>query len=436
MIRVGIVDLTAESRAQIAESFTSFLQSERVQSHWLPQINVHPISLHQLPFHDIPDICLLGPELCEGEISEIKKIRTIIPQATILALLSPGVDALQKYESLVSQGVDDVIAFERASDQIFKAILNFERSRKKNNEGECILVDSGKGGVGTTTIVAALGEQLLLEDKRVAVIDLDFVTQDLTRFLRVKPHTNEALEMLLHGARPLIQEFVAQCMTQVWEGEDRFLCVSPVVHMQEDVLLGGKDLQLFHRIIRLIRGMVDAVVIDLAGWPGEFARSFYRVASKIIYVTSNDPAGFHASIERLRQLYVSVAAETEIILLQNQVALGGLPEEFMRDQLIRFSPIPEEKFSIIYVPLCKGARRWAGSGCSPLGCGSLQFQSAIARLTGDENEEETERFMTQRASTVIKRVQKLIQDVNRNWRGVESSRQKQALLPAPISNEN
>ena len=42
-----------------------------------------------------------------------------------------------------------------------------------------IVVTSGKGGVGKTTLVALLGKELARQGKRVVVVDLDFGLNNL-----------------------------------------------------------------------------------------------------------------------------------------------------------------------------------------------------------------------------------------------------------------
>ena len=45
--------------------------------------------------------------------------------------------------------------------------------------GEAILITSGKGGVGQTTVTANLGTELARTDKKVMILDFDFVVRNL-----------------------------------------------------------------------------------------------------------------------------------------------------------------------------------------------------------------------------------------------------------------
>ena len=52
-------------------------------------------------------------------------------------------------------------------------------SGNKKNQGEVIVVTSGKGGVGKTTTTASLGAALALKGKRVLVVDADIGLRNL-----------------------------------------------------------------------------------------------------------------------------------------------------------------------------------------------------------------------------------------------------------------
>ena len=63
--------------------------------------------------------------------------------------------------------------------------------------------------------------------KRVILVDLDFETQDLSRFIQARPYINENLQTLIDQTAPVTSDTVKECLTKVWLDEPNLEVLAP-----------------------------------------------------------------------------------------------------------------------------------------------------------------------------------------------------------------
>ena len=380
MISIVVVDRQAESRARLVEEISRYLQIQVKDLDLIPRVNIVPLSRQELKFHSAPDLCVIGPGLIEHDAADLANIRKLFPSAAILARSRGGIDDLAFVEQLARMGVDDVLSDQTSPQEFLKKLILLARRVSQHKAGTLILVDAGKGGVGVTSVVAALGESLSRGGHKTALIDFDFDTQDLSRFLQARPFINENLQLLFDQSRPVTQEFVEHCLFPVWEDEPLLRCMPPV--SDSEALFDSRSTypRTLISILEIVDSLNQFVVVDAGCARGAFLKTLYRLADAVVFVVNNDPATLYASVDRLKQLQGLMAPDAKLVLASNAQLKSGVPESLIRGEFSRMVGGRGKEVDVVSLPYCRAGARWPGSGATMTSQGREGLRRGINSL--------------------------------------------------------
>lgn len=380
MLKVVVVDRTAESRNRIVAQIHDYLRAQVPDIHLMPQVNVKPLSPEELKFHANPDILILGEQTARADLMAIAATRKLLGQTPIMVRVDPALATLSSVEQIARLGADDVWSESASAEEFLRKLILLSRKVPQAKRGSLILVDSGKGGVGVTSIVAALGESLVAEGKTVALLDLDAESQDLSRFLQAKPYVNESLQLMLEQSRPITEEFVRQALVPVWHDEPKLFCIPPIP--ESDALYDSQSTypRAFLAVLESLDSLVDVCIVDLAGTRSTLRRALHRVADSLLFVVSNDPAGFYASVEKLTKGRALLAADARVVVVENIIHREGLAHATLRSEFSRAAKLQENQWFPVALQHCKSAGRWPASGTTLFSGGTSRLSRSIAAL--------------------------------------------------------
>jgi len=327
-----------------------------------------------------PSIILIGPGTAKNTPDVIAKARNRFGKATIVVMVEePSITVLQHY---TLYGAHNVLGVSGSQSALFGCILS---SLSKNDEirrGRLVLVDSGKGGIGTTTFAAAFGASLGSHGLKVTLVDLDFESQDLTRFLKVRPYFNETLELLLTQGNFISVEQVSQSCHKVWEGDP--LEIVPPAPALEGLLRANQcTLRQFRLVLEVVDSQRDVVIVDMAGIPSSVARKLYEIADNIVYLLSLDPSTVHASLMRLKSLTNGTPGEHPVHLVPVSAGRDGISSTSLIKEFERCLKIRGASWAEKAVPYVSTIRHWPGSGSSPLEMGNRLYRNVLQNLGAD-----------------------------------------------------
>ena len=379
MLRIAVIDNSAESRSRIANEMQSLLSQNDASFDFLPQISIKPATLQELKFQTAPDVCVVGEGLILSEPGEISNLRSMLPNAAILARIQDLGGRLSLVEQLVRLGADDVLSGELSAMGLAQKLIVLSRRSQHTHHGKLIIVDSAKGGTGVTSIAAGLAESLVERGKKVALLDLDFETQDLSRFLQARPFINENLQMIFDRQCPVTEESVMQCLVQVWQDAELY-CMPPVGESEQlyDVRAGHARTLL--SVLEVLDSQFDCVVADMAGARGALPATLYRAADALVMVVNNDPATLYASVDKVSRLKSGVAAVADLVLLENASSKNGLPSKLLHQEFNRAARIEEANWAESMVPVCREGGKWPGSGKTIFSQGSETLSRSFGTL--------------------------------------------------------
>ncbi len=379
MLDTVILDRSAEARQQLHALITKLTRSNIPEQSFLPKISLRVLSPNELRLHGLPDLCIVGHEIIGRGLAEVSGIRKTLPDAAILAVLPEGTTSLTFIEQVIRLGADDVMLPDISAQEFFQKILVLSRRTAKQKSGKLIVVDGAKGGVGVTSIAAGLAESLVDPEKHVCVIDLDFESQALSRFMQVRPFINENLELILREDRSTSQEFIEQALVPVYDGDSSFLCMPPVP--ESDALYDSKSnySRNLIAVLEVLDALFDYVVIDTGNARGAMIQSLYHVADKVIFVINNDPASLYCSTQRLARLKGYMAPDAQLVVLENGTNRGGLHNSYLKEEFTRTLNLEADSWAEP-LPHCKLGAGWPGSGGAMYSQGGGKMVAGITAL--------------------------------------------------------
>lgn len=380
MLRIAVVDVSAEARSRIAREIGRLQESTSGELALLPKLSIQQLSPEEVKFHGSPDLLIIGDEIISNDIGTVGRIRAILPETPIIVRLRRDQETLLIIEDLARLGADDTITEEIDPLALSKKIVLHCRRPKKSRTANLILVDSAKGGLGVTSITASLAESIASLGKRVAVVDLDADTQDLTRFLQARPFVNENLEMLVDGIKPIAEEHVRQCLVPVWAEDDGLFCMAPSLLGEDAQGLSSSQVRNLLAVLEIVDGMFDVVVVDAGSAKGVLLKTLYRIADRVLMIVNNDPASLYATVSRLGLVRQWINPTADLILVENSPTSAGLPSDILRRELNLATKSDDSRWFETAIPNCRSASRWPGSGDTMFSRGRRLMAQALQEL--------------------------------------------------------
>ena len=379
MLRIFAVDATAEARGTLVDTLHLLLDSAGPSLEILPRIDIRPRSLEEIRFQEAPELCVIGPALLGSQLATVGTIRSKLPESALIACFRTESSDLSIIEQLGRYGIDDTMTLAIQPAEFLRKLVLLSRRGKKSKGGKLIVVDSGKGGVGVTTIAAALADALVTKEHSVTLIDFDTEAQSLSRFFQCRPFLNENLQLLFERQRPVSEEFVEQSLITLWQqGRGSLSCLTPIPDDDRLYADGGSYSRVLLSILEVLDGRSDFVVVDVGSARGALLRTFYRAADRVVFVISNDPAALYASTDRFKKMRSCLAAGSEAILISNAPSSRGLSAPSLLNEFNRVVGARSEDWVPSPLSYCAAGQRWPGSG------GTLYSQGGrLARMAID-----------------------------------------------------
>lgn len=380
MIELGIIDLSADARRRIAsliEQWTWVSPDSRAS---LPRVSVNLLSPEETRFNGSLDVCVIGPELIGSDAAFIQTIRKQLPGKLILCILSEQIYSFGLVEQLGRLGVDDVLMDTASADEFFRRLVLLQRRLSDKKKGRLVVVGAARGGVGVTFVAAGIAEGYLSKNKRTCIVDCDVISQDLTRFLQVRPHVSEALRLLLDQQRVVTVETVAECAQPVWSDEPNIACVPPAAGQDETVCATPRASRAFVAVLEALQVQYDIVVVDLASLPNLAAGALYQVADEVVFVANRDPAGAFAHRQALLHISGYLRPDAALTTVINDNSLVAASLGIIRNEALA---VPGRVVNEVVIPRNPKAGRWPCSGCTPYQFLNRNFNQLLDERVGE-----------------------------------------------------
>ncbi len=380
MLQAFVVDRSVESRQNIVTRLEKVLEDGGTEANLIPKITIRPVASEELRFHAAPEICIVGPEIIGADPPEIARIRKLLPQTVIVGVLDKQSDNLSSVEQLVRLGIDDLIDQQLSGAHFLRKLMLLLRKSPTERHGTLVVVTGGKGGVGVTSLCAALGEAAMEAGKSTVLVDCDHDTQDLSRFLQVRPFVNESLQLLLEHNRPMTEESVAECLAPVWADENGLQLMSPCASAVSFESAGGRVVRTLLSVLECVDARADLVIVDCAGARGFLLEMLCRAADKVVLVANSDPASFFASLQKLQQLSAIANSDLKPVIVLNSTGRDGLSPRHLKGEFEAACAKLSSSISLCTIPYSRRGSRWPGAGTTLFSEGGRGIELGIRQL--------------------------------------------------------
>lgn len=405
MLEVFVIDDQAESRLALVDALYALLQGHDENLSLIPKVSFVPLAIDELQHHNNPDLCIIGSNLLERDLVLVNSVREHTGECPLIAWLTPVLESVDTIEHLARLGIDDTFAHDISPLQFIKKIILLSKKKVKPKHGCLVLVDGGKGGVGVTSVTAGLGEALLETGKKVLLVDFDIESQDLSRFLRVRPLVNEALDQLFEGTRPLHREFLKHTFHQVWSDEDNLACLPPLPESEGLWRASDRYARSIYSIVESLEEIFELIVVDAGGLRGPLHNALLRLADKCVFVVNDDPACFIGSVERLRKSRYYLSPQAQLTVLHNGARDKHLRHGALKAQLLTSAKLSREAWAENHIPYGARSSRWPGSGQTPFTLGTRKQRRAFLKLA-----EQLELIVPQQRSSTPQKLSSLMSE--------------------------
>ncbi len=362
MIELGIVDLSAEGRRRLTAVVERWAWTPPDFTISLPRLSLHSLSPEEVRFHGALDVCVVGPELIGCDAAFIQGIRKQLCDKVLLAVLDARTYSFGLVEQLSRLGVDDVFLDTATSEEFFRRILLLQRRFNNKKRGQLVIIDGARGGVGKTFMAATLAEGWYAHGRSVCVVDTDVLSQDLSRFFKVKPHMNEPLRLILEQQRVVTAETASECAREVWVDEKRFSCVVPPAGRNESIFLPLAAQRSFTAFLEALLLSYDKVLVDSSGLFSGCRNLLYQIADEVMFVMNRDVSAAFANRQALSLIAGFLRHDALLTTLINDTGVGIAPINLLRDEV---AVIAGRRVRHVAVPRSRRGAAWVCSGYTP-----------------------------------------------------------------------
>lgn len=362
MIELGIVDLSAEGRRRLSTLVEKWAWAPPGGKVSVSRISLHLLSPEEVRFHGDLDVCVIGPELVGCDAAFINSLRKQLPEKILLCVLDARTYSFGLVEQLGRLGVDDVLVDSASSDEFFRRILLLQRRVQSKKRGRLVVVDAARGGVGKTFITAAIAEGWFDKGHKVCMVDCDVLSQDLTRFMQVRPYVNEPLRILIDQERVVTSETVTECVRDVWINESRFGCVAPPAGCDESLFSSQHAQRGFIAVLEALLLQYDRVIVDTSSLLTPARNALFQICDDVQFVVNRDASAAYANRQALSLIAGFLKPSATLTTVLNDTGVGSAAISLLREQVV---VIAGKEVGDIVIPKTQQATTWMCSGHTP-----------------------------------------------------------------------
>ncbi|RMG43713.1 MAG: hypothetical protein D6719_03245 [Candidatus Dadabacteria bacterium] len=378
-MKLLIVDATMESQAFCAKRIESFNQSD---------VEMLDLKVKLVGEKDYvervteADVLVIGSGVGERAIAIARQARALAPWIHIIMFVTDESYGGGAFRAAHSVGVRKVFPDSASPLDFLQELVAIHaefRKEGRTREGRVVAVTHAKGGVGATSIAAALAEVCSVYHRRTMLWDLDVETRDLSRSLTVNGVEAKVVSSWVNGSREISRESLRDALIPI---SSDVSVLMPPDRMAEsmDLVCHTDGMGIVQRIVELSRVMFDVIVIDTAGRMGPATGGLLRSADVVLIVIDDTILGLTAVDLYLTFVKTLVGGTDRIVFLVNpfsgvllgvpQIAAELEPAHNLGEAPWRLPPVPNDS---------KGAL-WPGSGRTLYSMGQKSTRVVLEKI--------------------------------------------------------
>lgn len=336
------------------------------------------------------DGCIVGPGCYETLDHVTERVRSFFPDRSISVILDNETYANYAVGLRKAFGLRVIPIGDLAQIASFLIDCENEASRGGSANSGVIGVAQLKGGVGATTITAALASCYSKNGLSVCAIDLDDVNPQLTDWGRVGQAQRQALiEFLKKGDIPAGRQNEILFPIDGFDG--RFNMIgqpqqySQAFHFKADVIEGApSSAQFIDALIPILREEFDVVLIDFGRSWGVSTIATFKYCQEILLVTDDDGMSVRRTLDCLQRLKRESDDPNELDLNRWSIILNAytgrlISPNDLAAEIQEMDLLPPEA-SLYTIPFSERGRLWGAPGQTLFELCEENVRSVITKL--------------------------------------------------------
>jgi cellulose biosynthesis protein BcsQ len=310
------------------------------------------------------DVLLIGSGLADDAVSIARETRLQAPWIQIIMFVSDEQYGGGAFRSAHSVGVRKVFPDSASSLDLLQELVAIHADFRKEGrtyEGRVVVVLHAKGGVGATSVAAALGEVCSNFQRRTLLWDLDVETKDLSRALAAAGPEAKIVSGWVNGSRDITRETFRDALIPI--ASDVSVLTSPDRFAESmDLVCHADGMEIAQRIIELAKVLFDVVIVDTAGRMGPAVGGILRTADIVLVVTDESELGLTATDLLLSSVKPLIGGTERIRFLVR--ASSDRPVNFKQisADLESVHELGDGAWVLPAIPFAPKAANWPGSG--------------------------------------------------------------------------
>jgi MinD-like ATPase involved in chromosome partitioning or flagellar assembly len=360
-MKLLILDVSTEAQARCAKRIEAFNRSD------MEMLDLKVKLVSEKDFAErVPeaDVVVVGSGVGERGVGLARQANTLAPWVQIILFVSDTAYGGTAFRAAHSVGVRKVFP-DSASPldflQELVAIHGEFRKEGRTHEGKVVVVTHAKGGVGATSITAALAEVCSVFNRRTMLWDLDVETKDLSRSLTVNGAEAKVVSAWVNGQRDISRDSLRDALIPI--SSDVSVLMPPDKFAESmDLVCHADGMAIVQRIMELSRALFDVVLIDTGGRVGPATGALVRSADVVLVVIDDTILGLTAVDLFLNFMKNLVGSTDRITFLVNPYSGAMMGVEQIAAELEPAHRLGEAPWRLPPIPNDPKAALWPGSG--------------------------------------------------------------------------
>ncbi len=378
-MKLLIVDSSTEAQAFCAKRIEAFNQGD------MEMLDLKVKLVSERDFMERvneADVLVLGSGLGERGTALARQAMAVVPWLHIIMFVTDEAYGGGAFRAAHSAGVRKVFPDSASPLDFLQELVAIHaefRREGRTREGRVIAVTHAKGGVGATSIAAALTEVCSVYHRRTMLWDLDVETRDLSRSLTVNGVEAKVVSAWVNGSREISRESLKDALIPI---SSDVSVLMPPDRMAEsmDLVCHTDGMQLVQRILELSRVLFDVIIVDTGGRMGPATGTILRSADVVLIVIDDTILGLTAVDLYLTFVKTLVGGTDRIVFLVNPYsgALLGVPQ--IAAELEPAHNLGELPWRLPPVPNDPKAALWPGSGRTLYSMGQKSTRVVLEKI--------------------------------------------------------
>ncbi len=374
MLNIAIADTNFEIRSNIENTLREIMSARCLQGIDLPEMHFFPFDPNSTSFAGMPDLFIVGPTLCNSDISRLNTLINRYSNVPFIAYLDSNEFQLTNLTKLKNVGVVDTITSKVDAEELANRILFRYTTKKRQGNSSLIVVDSGKGGSGVTSFAGGLADNLSQSGFKTLLIDLDYRYQSLSRFFRISYPKNEKLTSLLEGQEVINIVSVNESIRKLYDNVENLFILTPFYKSQSYFLHSTDTQKRLSQILSVLDNQFDYIVVDMAHIDGVFAETFYMASNYLLLLSQLEKSSILNTITKIKDIRSITSNDQVLEVIATNYPSSSYSFGRLKKDLV--DCLDPSSFNVYKTQLSyqKGNSKWPATGVSFFGFGNSSLR--------------------------------------------------------------